>query len=103
MRGVLTPVPRLPLELVLSLDVGFATLDYRSSAPVSPKWPCASPSALSSCSIYAFRAVPAVSVAYRFASSFEMRAQLIGLELNLGSPLFDPRLAFGLQAAYRFF
>lgn len=103
MRGVLTPVPRLPLELVLSLDVGFATLDYRSSAPVSPKWPCASPSALSSCSIYAFRAVPAVSVAYRFAPSFEMRAQLIGVELNLGSPLFDPRLAFGLQAAYRFF
>ncbi len=102
-RGALTPVPRIPFELVLSLDLGFATLDYRSSAPVSPKWPCASPSALSSCSIYAFRVVPALSVAYRFAPAFEVRAQLAGVELNLSDPIFDPRLSFGIQAAYRFF
>lgn len=103
LRGVLTPVPRLPLELVLSLDAGLAVQDYRANAPVSPKWPCASPSYLSSCSIYALRAVPAVTVAYRFTPSLEVRAQLAGVELNLGSPLFDPRFAFGLQAAYRFF
>ena len=44
-----------------------------------------------------------LSVAYRFTPSLEVRAQLAGVELNLGSPLFDPRFAFGLQAAYRFF
>jgi hypothetical protein len=65
--------------------------------------PCANQSALSSCSIYAFRAVPALTVAYRFVPAFEIRAQLAAVELNLSSPVFDPRFAFGLQAAYRFF
>lgn len=102
MRGVLFPVARLPLELVLSLDAGFAAMDYRTDAPVSSKWPCTSPSYLPSCTVYAFRLVPAVSVAYRFLSSFEMRAQLAGLELNAAKPMFSPRYTFGLQAAYRF-
>lgn len=103
LRGVLTPVPRLPLELVLSLDLGFAAMSYSSSAPFSTKWPCATPSYLPSCTIYAMRAVPALSVAYRFLPAFEMRAQLVGFELDVASPMFDPRLTFGLQAAYRFF
>lgn len=103
LRGVLSPVPRLPLELVLSLDVGFAAMSYTSAAPFSTKWPCATPSYLPSCTVYAMRAVPALSVAYRFVPGFEMRAQLAGFELNVSQPMFDPRLAFGLQAAYRFY
>lgn len=103
LRGVLTPAPRLPLELVLSVDVGFAAMSYSSSAPFSSKWPCATPSYLPTCTVYAMRAVPALAVAYRFLPAFEMRAQLAGFELNVSQPMFDPRIAFGLQAAYRFF
>lgn len=103
LRGVYTPVPRLPLELVLALDLGFAGMDYRSSAPLSGQWPCASPSYLPSCTIYALRIVPTLAVAYRFHPAFELRAQLVGLEVNVAQPMFAPRYLFGLQAGCRFF
>lgn len=101
-RGALTPLPRLPLELVGSLDAGFSVLDVRSSAPLSTTQVCASPSALPSCTLYGARIMPALSLAYRIVPAAELRLQLIGVETNLTSPLTSPRLNFALGFAYRF-
>ena len=38
---------------------------------------------------------PALSVAYRPTAAFEIRADVIGVEVNFTSPLLDPRLTFG--------
>ncbi len=103
LRGAFTPLPRLPLEIVLSGDVGLGVMEFRSSAPPSTKQVCASPSPLGACTLYGVRVHPALSVAYRFVPAFELRAELIGADLNLGSPILDPRLSFGLAAAYRFY
>ena len=102
LRGALTPSPRLPLELVLSGDLGLAVLEFRSSAPPSSKQVCASPSSLGSCTLYGVRLHPGLSVAYRATPAFEIRAEVIGVEINFTSPLVDPRLTFGAQVAYRF-
>ena len=102
LRGVATPAPRLPLELFASVDVGFVALDYRSSALLADKVACASPSQLPSCTLYALRIHPALGIAYRFTPAFELRAQLIGVDVNISSPVADPRLTFGLLGAYRF-
>jgi hypothetical protein len=101
-RGALTPLPRLPLELVGSLDAGFSVLDLRSSAPLSTTQVCASPSALPSCTLYGARIMPALSLAYRIVPAAELRLQLIGVETNITSPLTSPRLNFALGFAYRF-
>lgn len=102
LRGVVTPLPRLPLELYAGLDLGFIALDYRSSAPLTEKFACASPSQLESCTLYGLRLAPSIGVAYRFVPAFELRAQLIGVDINFTNPLADPRLTFGLLGAYRF-
>jgi hypothetical protein len=102
LRGALTPVPRLPLELVLSLDAGLGVVDFRSSAPPLPQRICSSPSSLPSCTLYGVRVHPALGIAYRLSPAFELRAELLGVDVNFTSPILDPRLNFGLAAAYRF-
>ena len=103
LRGAFTPVPRIPLEIVLSGDLGLGVLEFRSSAPPSTKQVCASPSPLGTCTLYGVRVHPALSLAYRVVPAFELRAELLGVDLNLGSPILDPRLNFGVAAAYRFY
>ena len=101
LRGAFTPVPRLPLEIVLSGDLGLGVLEFRSSAPQSTKQVCVLPG--NTCTLYGVRVHPALSLAYRVMPAFELRAELLGADLNLGSPILDPRLSFGVAAAYRFY
>ena len=89
LRGALTPSPRIPLELVLSGDLGLGVLEFRSSAPPASQQVCASPSPLGTCTLYGVRLHPALSVAYRFSPAFELRAEVLGVELNFTSPLVD--------------
>lgn len=102
LRGAATPLPKIPLELYASLDLGFVAHEYRSSALLVEKQACASDSRLPSCILYGVRVNPAIGVAYRFVPAFELRVQLLGVDLNFTNPIADPRLVFGLQAAYRF-
>lgn len=103
-RGAYTPKPKLPLELYLALDAGFIVMDYRSSAAAATRPLCEpSPgSKLPSCTVYAARLNPHLGVAYRVIPALELRAQVFGVDVNVSSPVFDPRLNFGLFAAYRF-
>lgn len=103
LRGALTPSPRIPLELVLAGDLGLGVLEFRSSAPPAAQQVCASPSPLGTCTLYGVRLHPSLGVAYRFSPAFELRAEVLGVELNFTSPLVDPRLSFGIAAAYRFY
>ena len=102
LRGALTPSPRIPLELVLSAHLGLGVQEFRSSAPPSPKQVCAQPSPLGTCTLYGVRLHPALSIAYRPTAAFEIRADVIGVEVNFTSPLLDPRLTFGGTVVYRF-
>jgi tetratricopeptide (TPR) repeat protein len=102
LRGAATPLPKVPLELYASLDMGFVAHEYRSSALITTKYACDTTSQLPSCIVYGLRVSPAIGVAYRFVPAFEARVQLIGLDINFTNPIADPRLHFGVQLAYRF-
>lgn len=102
-RGAYTPLPRRPLELFFAVDLGFSVFEIRPTAPGSSKFPCSLAPALSVCSVYAFRLQPSLGIAYRFTPAFEMRAQVFGLDVNVGQTLLDPRLTFGLGGVYRFY
>ena len=104
LRGAFTPLPRLPLEIVLSGDLGLGVLEFRSSAPPSGTSVCSlvPPSPLTSCTMYGVRLHPSLSLAYRVHPAVELRLEVLGLDLNFTGPLADPRLSFGVAAAYRF-
>ena len=102
-RGVFKPTPRRPLELFFELSAGLGVLEYTASATLATKTACTRPQALSTCSVYGVRVHPVLGIAYRLAPAFELRGELIGLDLNLGTPIADPRLTIAVAAAYRAF
>lgn len=102
-RGALTPSPRLPLELVLGVDLGLASLNYGKSAPlIAGAQACAVPSQLDTCTLYGVRLHPSVSLAYRVVPAIELRLEVLGADVNFTGPIADPRLTFGAAFAYRF-
>ena len=102
-RGALTPSPRLPFELFLSLDVGLGVLSYSKTAPlIQNREACAVPSQLDTCALYGVRVHPKIGLAYRVVPAVELRLEALGVDVDVTSPIADPRLTFGLAFAYRF-
>jgi hypothetical protein len=107
-RVAITPAPRLPLEITLELDLGLGVLSYSSSAPPLPssdtRGDCArQPLGLAECTLYGLRLHPKLGLAYRVLPSLELRGELFGAEVNLGTPIPDPRITVGAAAAFRFY
>ena len=102
-RAAISPLPRLPLELVFELDLGLGVLDYSTSLHPA-KSPCPGGAfALTNCTLYGLRLHPRFAVAYRIVPAFEVRVEPIGVEVNFTNPIADPRLTFNASAVYRFF
>lgn len=105
-RGTLSPAPRLPLELVLELDLGLGVLDYNANAPPQTVTNCARHAGvpgLASCTLYGLRLHPKLGLAYRVTSAIELRGELLGIEIDFTNPLAYPRVTVNAAAAYRFF
>lgn len=94
---------RVPLELVPSLDLGLSVLKFDGSSPPSTKKKDACGGVTDSCTSAALRIHPALGLSYRFLPNWEARLELFGLEVDIGSPVANPRITFGVSAAWRFY
>lgn len=102
LRGAIFPTARLPLEIYFELGAGLGVLESSVKTLPGGKGACSTAAALNPCSLYGVRINPAVGIAYRIVSAFEVRAELLGVDVNLTSPIVDPRLRFMAAVAYRF-
>lgn len=88
------------LALAPSLDVGLSILHLSTgSAPPITKMPCG---VAMECTLPGLRIHPALGFVYHFLPDWEVRAELFGLVADITSPVPDPRVSFGVQAAWRF-
>lgn len=101
-RGVMFPTPRLPLEVFFELGIGLGVLESTVKKLPDGKGACSTAGALNPCSLYGVRVQPVLGLAYRIVPAFELRAEVLGLDVNLTNPIADPRLRFMAVAAYRF-
>ena len=101
-RGALFPTARLPLEIFVELGAGLGVLESTVKRLPDGKGACSTLGSLNPCSLYGVRIQPVVGVAYRIVPAFEVRAEVLGLDVNVTSPVVDPRLRFMAAAAYRF-
>ncbi len=101
-RGALMPAARLPLEIFFELGAGLGVLESTVKKLPDGKGACSTAGSLNPCSLYGVRLQPVLGLAYRIVPAFELRAEILGLDVNLTSPVVDPRLRFMAVAAYRF-
>lgn len=101
-RGAWFPTARLPLEIFVELGAGLGVLESTVKKLPDGKGACSTAGALNPCSLYGVRIQPVLGLAYRIVSAFELRAEVLGVDVNLTSPIVDPRLRFMAVAAYRF-
>ncbi|MCS6913526.1 MAG: tetratricopeptide repeat protein [Myxococcales bacterium] len=91
------------LELVPSLDVGLSVLQLNKASAPPLSLARTSPCGVAIwCTLPALRLHPALYFVYRFLPHWELRGELFGLVADLTSPVPDPRVSFGLSAAWRF-
>lgn len=102
LRGAYFPTPRLPLEIYFELGAGLGVLESSVRKLPDGKGACSTAGALIPCSLYGVRLNPAIGLAYRIIPAFEIRAELLGVDINLTNPIVDPRLRFMAALAYRF-
>lgn len=101
-RAAIFPTPRLPLEIYFELGAGLGVLESSVKKLPDGKGACSTAGALNPCSLYGVRLNPALGIAYRVVSAFEIRAELLGADINLTNPIVDPRLRFMAAGAFRF-
>jgi hypothetical protein len=99
-RLVLYLSKKYGLALVPSLDLGLSLLHLnKNGAPPITATPCG---VGLECTLPGLRIHPSLSFVYHFLPDWEVRAELFGLVADITSPIPDPRVSFGVQAAWRF-
>lgn len=104
-RFVLNLSRKVPLELVPAIGLGFAALHIDESAPpfFVKNAPCKDISGNRPCTIPSLRINPSIGLVYHFLPDWELRGELFGLVADIGSPIVEPRVAFSLSGAWRFY
>lgn len=102
LRLVLQLSQKVPLELVPALNLGLGILHRTTDAPPTvSKTPLCGGSP--QCTLPGLRIKPSLNLVYRFLPNWEARAEVFGLEADITTPIGDPRVSFGLSAAWRFY